>query len=263
MKRPPIRILDVAGTPEEMGATHGGVDAHSPTLAAEMRAMADAAGISAAEAIIVGGFTDFVDTVRAAVGGRHPATVIEDDCTAVIVPDGRAGGAGFLAQTWDMHDTATEHVILLRTAPADDPAALVFTTTGALGQLGMNALGVCVGINNLTATDGVPGVIWTQVVRDALRAETAVEGNRADELQESSRRRFAVATNFLDRTDVETADLMELTREPTAVCQVAHDPYHIESAGGAVMRPRTKEFWAVWGRPAENDYEKIDFVTSG
>ena len=57
-----------------------------------------------------------------------------------------------------MHDSATEHVVLLRTDPTDAPAALVFTTTGALGQIGMNELGVCVGINNLTATDGTPGV---------------------------------------------------------------------------------------------------------
>ena len=88
MKRPPIRVLDVAGSPEQMGATHGGAhaveirrytdervslvmdglwsggpmqrgdvldlaasmllahEAHSPSLYAEMCAMADAAGIT-------------------------------------------------------------------------------------------------------------------------------------------------------------------------------------------------------------------------
>ena len=34
-----------------------------------MMAMASAAGITPAEAVVVGGFTDFVDTVRAATGG--------------------------------------------------------------------------------------------------------------------------------------------------------------------------------------------------
>ena len=312
-------VLDVA---ESMLPAH---DRHSPALATEMRAMADAAGITAAEAIIVGGFTDFVDTVRARVGGRHPDSVMEDDCTSVIVPDTRADGAGFLAQTWDMHDTATEYVILLRTRPHDDPAALVFTTTGALGQLGMNELGVCVGINNLTATDGVPGVTWPQVVREALRKETAeeardsilgadlagghyylvfddsgagynieampsvrpvtvldsdpivhtnhtltdetdaVQGYRADELQESSHRRLDLAGKLLEGFDADSAqidvrDLMELTREPTAICQVPHDPYRVESSGAVVMRPRTREFWACWGRPADNEFQKVDFA---
>lgn len=362
MQRPPIRVLDVAGTPEQMGATHGAThaeeirryteervslvmgglwsggpmsrgdvldlaasmlpahEAHSPTLYAEMCAMAEAAGITPAEAVVVGGFTDFVDTVRAVVGGAHPDSVMEDDCTSVIVPDHRADGAGFFAQTWDMHDTATDYVVLLRTDPVDKPAALVFTTTGALGQIGMNELGVCIGINNLTATDGTPGVTWTQVVRDALEQEsaaaardailgadlagghnflvfdaegdgynieampsarpvttlddaavahtnhtltdatTAVQGPRADALQDSSVRRLATAERWLDRDGIGADDLMALTREPDAVCQVAVEPYHIESSGAAVMRPKTKEFWAVWGLPKDNEFQKVDFA---
>ncbi|MFQ5556333.1 MAG: C45 family autoproteolytic acyltransferase/hydrolase [Acidimicrobiales bacterium] len=137
--------------------------------------MASAAGISAAEAIVVGGFTDFVDTVRGALGGSHPATVVEDDCTAVIVPDQLADGAGVFGQTWDMHDSATDHVVLLRIRPDGAPAALVFTTTGCVGQIGMNEAGVCVGINNLTAADGRAGVTWPVVVREMLTRSSAGE----------------------------------------------------------------------------------------
>lgn len=213
--RPDLRVLDLSGSPEEMGATHGSQyaeeiraytdervalvasgtwsggpisrsdvldiassmlpahEAFDGALHAELLAMASAAGITPAEAVVVGGFTDFVDTVRAVSGGNPPPEVIEDDCTAVIVPDRRAGGAGFLGQTWDMHDTATEHVVVLRIAPSDAPGALVFTTTGCVGQIGMNTEGVCVGINNLTGLDGNPGVAWTSVVRGMLKTETA------------------------------------------------------------------------------------------
>ena len=31
----------------------------------------------------------------------------------------------------------------------------------------------------------------------------------------------------------------------------------VESSGAAVMRPKTGEFWACWGRPAENEYVAI------
>ena len=217
MSRPPIRVLDLSGSPDEIGRAHGlayadeirtyardrvdlvtagrwsgGPIGESDVLAiaesmlpaheafdvdlhTEMLAMADAAGITPAEAVVVGGFTDFVDTVRAVVGGLPPATVVEDDCTAAIIPDNRSGGSGFLGQTWDMHDVATDHVLLLRLRPDDAQPAIVFTTTGCLGQIGMNADGVCVGINNLVGLDGKRGVAWTSVVRGMLKTSTADE----------------------------------------------------------------------------------------
>jgi len=358
--RPPIRILDAAGSPADLGRSHGAtyadeirtytrervrlvasglwsggplteaevlgiadsmIPAHAAfdsDLQTEMEAMADAAGISTAEAVIVGGFTDFVDAVRAVVGGELPPTVVEDDCTAVIVPDSRARGAGFLAQTWDMHDTATNHVLLLRLRPDDAPAARVFTTTGCLGQIGMNSEGLCVGINNLTGLDGRPGVAWTSVVRGMLKCTTAdealdmlldadlagahnflifdrqgngynveampsvrpvtklddqpivhtnhtidpdakaVQARRDPPLLASSSARLDTAAELLSEGDVDAERLFELTREAGAICQVATEPYHIESSGAAVMRPKTNDFWACWGRPIENEYQHVE-----
>lgn len=290
----------------------------SVPLYEEMQAMADGAGITPAEAVVVGGFTDFVDTIRAEVRSESPRRLVEDTCTAFIVPDHRAGGAGFFGQTWDMHASATDHVIMLRTRPDEGLGALVFTTAGCLGQIGMNELGVCVGINNLTAADGRTGVMWPTVVRQALLSETAegardvilsadlagshnylvfdsegtgynieamptvrpvtrlggetlvhtnhtttpetdaVQGARPPELHENSRRRMAAAMDHLDRHDLSAGDLMELTRQK--VCQVPEAPYEIETSGAAVMRPKTREFWAVWGLPTMNEYVKIGFI---
>lgn len=203
-----IRVFDLAGSPVDMGAQHGALAAdeirdytsdrversadgtdmdrerilalaesmlpahreYDADLFDEMVAMAGEAGITPAEAVIVGGYTDFIDTVRASVGTGP----IEDNCTAVLVPDVRAGGAGFLAQTWDMHASATPHVVMLRLQPASGPRALVFTTVGTLGQIGMNEAGIAVGINNLTADDGAVGVTWPFVVRRAL-AKTSLD----------------------------------------------------------------------------------------
>jgi len=361
MRRPPIRVLDLTGSPGDAGRAHGSAfaeeiraytadrvslaasgawsggrrlragevlelaesclpahESYSASLYEEMTAMAEAAGITPAEAVVVGGFTDLVDTIRAAVGAEHPAAATEDDCTAFIVPDGRAGGAALFGQTWDMHDSATDHVILLRARLADSPAALVFTTTGCLGQIGMNELGVCVGINNLTAADGRSGVTWPTVVRQALRAENAeaaleavldaelagghnylildaegcgfnveamptarpvttlgarplvhanhtvdaaagaVQGLREPELQESSLRRMAAAAAYLDKPRLRVEDLMELTRG--GVCQTSTPPHKTETSGAVVARPRTGEFWAVWGLPPMNDYQRFDFA---
>lgn len=158
-----VTRADMLALAEAMLPAHA---AYSPESYVEMLAMAEAAGISAAEAVIVGGFTDFVDVVRA-LGMAAPE---EDDCTAVIVPPGRGGP--WFAQTWDMHDSATPHVVLLDVRPEVGPAALVFSTAGCLGQIGMNERGICVGINNLTAADGRIGVTWPFVVREVLRQDT-------------------------------------------------------------------------------------------
>lgn len=137
---------------------------YAPDLCVEMEAMAAACGISPAEAIIVGGFTDFVDVVRDLSGAVHE----EDDCTAVLVPEAFSEGSGWLAQTWDMHASATEHVVLLDIRPVGGPRAFVFSTVGCLGQIGVNEAGIAVGINNLTAARGVAGVTWPFVVRKVL-----------------------------------------------------------------------------------------------
>ena len=318
-----------SGGPLERGAVLELADAclpahetFSPRLHAEMLAMASAAGITPAEAVVVGGFTDFVDTVRAATSGPHPASVTEDDCTAFVVPDGRAAGAGMLGQTWDMHDSATDFVVLARLRPNDGPGALVFTTVGCLGQIGMNEAGVSVGINNLTGNDGRFGVTWPTIIREILAQETAAEalavllradlagahnylildaagqgfnveampsarpvqtlgaeplvhtnhvidpealpyeGERFLELMANSRQRLGLATDLLSSDDepVDAERMMEVTREPTTICRWPDDLYRVESSGAVIMRPRTGDFWACWGQPAENDYEHFSLV---
>lgn len=137
---------------------------YASDLFLEMEAMAAAAGISPAEAIIVGGFTDFVDAVRDVSATAHE----EDDCTAALVPETLADGPGWLAQTWDMHASATPHVVLLDIRPIGAPRAFVFSTVGCLGQIGINEAGIAVGINNLSAARGAVGVTWPFVVRKVL-----------------------------------------------------------------------------------------------
>ena len=144
--------------------------AYAPDLTEEMEAMALASGLSAAEGVIVGGFTDYVDVVRAQEGPVHE----EDNCTAVLIPDALSEGHGYLAQTWDMHDSATEHVVLLEIEPLNGPRAFVYSTVGCLGQIGLNDAGIAIGINNLAASTGQLGVTWPFVVRKVLQ-QTDIE----------------------------------------------------------------------------------------
>lgn len=146
--------------------------AFSPALTEELEGMAAATDLSLAQLVVVGGFTDFVDTVASGTRGVLETKGV-DDCTAFLVPAARMqGGVAALGQTWDMHEGSTEHLVLLRGRPKDGPAFEVFTTAGAVGMIGMNEAGMSVGINNLMAADGRPGVTWPFVVRQILLTET-------------------------------------------------------------------------------------------
>ena len=73
--------------------------AYSSELSEELRGLSDSTGLSLSDLIVAGGFTDVVDMVYGQLdGGGARQGSFEDDCTAVLVPDARARGAGFLAQ---------------------------------------------------------------------------------------------------------------------------------------------------------------------
>ncbi|MEX2654766.1 MAG: C45 family peptidase [Acidimicrobiia bacterium] len=357
MNGAPIRVVSLTGGPAQLGATHGAAFAdeikeytadrvglsgegtnltrddlwelaarclpahreYSADLTEEMEALAAGAGISVEEALIVGGYTDFIDLVRAEAGSAR----VDDTCTAVVVPDRLASGAGFLAQTWDMHSSATPHVVMLDITPDSGPASLVFSTVGCLGQIGMNESGIAIGINNLTAADGRVGVTWPFVVRKVLqqtdfdsamaaildaplagghnfllfdadgngasveamptathvdRLESAslihtnhcvapstrsVEAPRPAALDESSRLRLDQAVELVADGPLGVAEMMALTRDERSICRHPEPPYSYESCGAAIMRPRTGEFWACWGVPSENEYQRFDLAAVG
>lgn len=388
-----LRVLEVAGTPAEMGRQHALAfpteikeltedrlhlssdknwtgkelsrqdvlalgqaclsyhEAYAPELMDELRGMSEITGLDLTELMILNGFTDFIDTVYSAdekilrelkdingiegINGRikaplvpasslsssvfaHPAT---DDCTAFIVSsEATAKRQGFIGQTWDMHETATPYVILLRGKPANGLSFLALTIIGCVGMIGINEAGIAVGINNLVAGDGRVGVTWPFVVRkvlaqdnleDALacitQAELAgghnylladstgrgynveamasryhvqevntgalvhtnhclisqnitVERARLPRSRASSETRLSRAEEILNRETLTLDDLLALTRNHSAVngiCVHPEEPFFVESCGAAIMCPATREFWGVWGRPCENEYERF------
>lgn len=144
---------------------------YAPHLMEEIEGIAAATGLSQAELIVANGFTDFVDTLYN-IGAGTPLEMqrrAANECTTMLVPNASsADGHGFLAQTWDMHATATPHVLLMRGQPVNRPDFLAFSITGCLGMIGMNEAGIAVGINNLVTDDGQIGVTWPFVCRKIL-----------------------------------------------------------------------------------------------
>jgi isopenicillin-N N-acyltransferase-like protein len=86
----------------------------------------------------------------------------------------------------------------------------------------------------------------------------AVAQERPLESQLSSEARLKKADELLQAARPVTVDhLMALTRDPEAICVQAKPPLHVASCGAAIMRPRSGHFWAVWGLPSENEYERF------
>lgn len=168
------RVLEIARACEEEHR------AYAPDLMRELDGMAEATGLGAVELIVVSGFTDFIDTVSAlggaagvgAVAGpsRTASPPAAQNCTAFLLPASRTNtGSGLFGQTWDMHESSAEHVIMIEGRPDDAPTFVAFTTVGCVGMVGMNEHGITVGINNLLGADGAIGVTWPFVVRKALK----------------------------------------------------------------------------------------------
>jgi isopenicillin-N N-acyltransferase like protein len=215
---------------------------YAPELMEELQGMADATGLSLAELVITNGFTDFVDTVYTHARQKVATLQTADDCTAFIVPGSAAeDGTGFFGQTWDMHASSTEFVILLRCRPPDAPACLTFTITGCVGMIGMNDAGIAVGINNLLGGDGQIGVTWPFVVRKALQ-----QRDIDDALRCITEAKLAGAHNYLLFDKAGNGYNIEATSTSQHVTKlgsevIAHTNHCIVSQTAASCRPRTPE----------------------
>jgi isopenicillin-N N-acyltransferase-like protein len=180
------RVGGFAGRDEVLAAAR----AHLPILERyhhglyeELVGIAEGAA-TAPEAIVVANhYTDLRDLDpdrarwRPAPTGTGPGAAdsgrgsIGDGCSLVWAqsPTGR-----ILAQTWDMHATASPYVMLLAIPEsADGPPAKLLSVTGCLGMAGVNAARVAIAINNLFSIDATLGIVWPAMVRHALHQLTA------------------------------------------------------------------------------------------
>jgi isopenicillin-N N-acyltransferase-like protein len=87
-----------------------------------------------------------------------------------------------------------------------------------------------------------------------------VERARLPRSRASSETRLTRAEEILNQGHLTLDDLLAMTRDHNAVngiCVHPEEPFFVESCGAAIMRPATREFWGVWGRPCEHEYERF------
>jgi isopenicillin-N N-acyltransferase-like protein len=85
-----------------------------------------------------------------------------------------------------------------------------------------------------------------------------VERTRLPRSRASSETRLSQAEALLANRPVTLDDLFALTRDHSAIngiCVHPEEPFFLESCSAAIMRPATRDMWAVWGNPCQNSYE--------
>ncbi len=159
----------------------------SPGLAEEIDGIAEGAGVSPEEVLLVSGYTDIRDVVGRAGGGEA------FECTSCWAgPGATTDGGTYVAQTWDMYSGAESGAVWMKIAVRGQPKILALSYGGCLGMMGMNSRGVALAANNLRPTDARPGVPWTVICRAVLAQESAEAG-----FAELARARLCSGHNFL------------------------------------------------------------------
>jgi len=207
----PIRVIEVAGSPREMGRQHGEALRDLAREMIETRlVLAENAAARldpprdrqwcldlAAEAVpALQAYSQPVYEELAGIGEATglslPELVIGNgwtdfkdlldargashNCTSFALgAPVTADGHTYLAQTWDMNVTAAPYIVAIRRRPDDGPATLSLTTAGCLSLIGMNEDGIAIGNTNLVPTDARPGVFYLALIHEALRQRALPE----------------------------------------------------------------------------------------
>jgi isopenicillin-N N-acyltransferase like protein len=199
---PHIPVLDLSGTPAQVGAAHGEsqrqrirehIDdflghvlgsavlalneetlwarwaaqvavnqAQAPALVEEMHGIARGAAVPFERVFLLNSLLDLNSFRFQPMADNFPG------CSTFAVTAEAGSGKTLIGQTYDMPEYHQDYVTLLRLRPSEGPRQLVFTFAGIVGAAGLNETGLAVNINYLSPTDVGLGRLHSVVVRQIL-----------------------------------------------------------------------------------------------
>jgi isopenicillin-N N-acyltransferase-like protein len=202
MSHPSIPVLNLSGTPAQIGAAHGEAQrdrireyadrfigeclrsaalalteetlwskwapqvaanqSEAPDLVEEMRGIARGAGVPFERIFLLNSLLD-LGSFRYLPMARNFA-----GCSTFGVVAEPGTGKTLIGQTYDMAEYHQNYLTVLRLKPAQGPRQLVFTFAGIVGAAGLNEVGLGVNINYLSPLDVGPGRLHSVVVRQIL-----------------------------------------------------------------------------------------------
>jgi isopenicillin-N N-acyltransferase-like protein len=199
-----IPILDLSGSPAQVGAAHGEAQREriceyvdrflswllrnaalplteqtlwsawapqvaanqreSPALVEEMQGISRGAAVPFERIFLLNSLLD-LNSLRYLDMARNFG-----GCTTFAVVSEAGTGKTLVGQTYDMPEFHQDYATVLRLKPARGPRQLVFTFAGIVGAAGLNEAGIAVNINYLSARDTGFGRLHSVVVRQILAA---------------------------------------------------------------------------------------------
>lgn len=134
----------------------------APHLADEIEGIAEGAGLSLTDIVILNNYTDFRDI-----------QLPEEGCSTVHI---QTPGEVLSGQTWDMHRSAKNYMCLIQVPETDRHSSqLVLTLVGCVGLMGVNAHNGLIGVNNINTNNAKTGLIWPLLVRRVLEEKSLAE----------------------------------------------------------------------------------------
>lgn len=158
-----------AADPRVMETVHAylsATEAAVPDLIAELRGMAEGAGVTLVELFVM----------NAAAELNQATGFFEESCTVVgITQAGTKEGNVLLAHNEDATAGWGDYAYVVKAEPAGAPAFIAFTYAGLLLHQGVNATGIGSVGNALYAKDARPGIPKLLAYR-RIMSETTIEG---------------------------------------------------------------------------------------
>lgn len=127
------------------------IDGFDADYIPEMRGIAEGAGVSLADVVLLNARTELLQLAkhRARERGLLPEAD-PDGCTGVIVlPRATAQGALIHAQNWDWKAECADTAVVLSIRNENGPDILTFAEAGQLARTGMNSAGISISANYL------------------------------------------------------------------------------------------------------------------
>ncbi len=199
---PSIPVLDLAGTPGQIGAAHGEAQRErirdyaerflawllsataarlteqqlwdrwapqvainrrlAPDLVEEMQGIARGAAVPFERVFLLNSLLDLNSFRYLDMATAYAG------CTTFAVTAEAGTGRTLVGQTYDMPAFHQDYLALLRLKPAVGPRQLVFTFAGIVGAAGLNEAGIAVNINYLSPLDVGLGRLHSIIVRQIL-----------------------------------------------------------------------------------------------
>ena len=138
------------------------LETFAPDLLLEMQGIADGAGCSLAEILLI--------------NGRSELMLATAECTAVAAaPEATAQGQVLLGQNWDWYTAVDADPVVLHIRQPEGPEILTLAEAGQVGKIGLNSAGLGVCLNFLEHSDRGEGVPVHAILRQMLNCEALGE----------------------------------------------------------------------------------------